>query len=344
MKSIFLLVTVAVALAFAELANGCTRAVYLGPEGMVVDGRTMDWVEDPGTNLYVFPRGMARDGATGANTVKWTSKYGSVISSFYGVATVDGLNEKGLAANVLYLVSSDYGQPDGRPTLSITAWAQYVLDNYATVDEAVEALQKESFAIFAPVLPNGDPAVGHLALSDPSGDSAIFEYIDGKLVIHHGRQYQVMTNDPSYNKQLTLTEYWDEIGGMTMLPGAIRPADRFVRASFFIGAVKQSADPRVATAATFSVMRNASVPLGMSVPGKPNIAGTIWLTVSDQKNLIYYYQHVLSPGALWIDLTKLDFTAGANVLELKVADDHDVSGDATGKLQEAKPFVFLGEE
>ena len=325
-----------------SLVDACTRAVYLGPGDMVVDGRSMDWMEDPGSDLYLFPRGMNRDGATGANTVKWTSKYGSVIASFYGIASVDGLNEKGLAANVLYLSSSKYGEPDGRPTLSIAAWGQYVLDNFATVNEAVAALEKEPFTIIAPVLPNGSPAVGHLAISDPSGDSAIFEYIDGKLVIHHGREYQVMTNEPTFDKQLALTDYWNEIGGMTMLPGTIRPADRFVRASFYVGAVKQSADPREAVAACLSVMRNASVPWGLSSPNEPNVASTVWLTVADQKNLVYYYQHALSAGALWVDLNELNFTEGAGVKKLPLAKQYDIEGDATSKFEAAEPFKFLG--
>lgn len=325
----------------ASLVGACTRAVYLGPGNMVVDGRSMDWMEDPGTDLYLFPRGMQRDGATGANTVKWTSKYGSVIASFYGVASVDGLNEKGLAANVLYLSSSKYGEPGDRPTLSIAAWGQYVLDNFATVNEAVAALEKEPFTIVAPVLPNGSPAVGHLAISDLSGDSAIFEYVDGKLVIHHGRQYQVMTNEPTFDKQLALTDYWNEIGGMTMLPGTIRPADRFVRASFYVGAVKQSADPREAVAACLSVMRNASVPWGLSSPNEPNVASTVWLSVADQKNGIYYYQHSLSAGAMWVDLNQLDFAEGSGVRKLPLAKQYDIEGDATSKFEPAKAFEFL---
>ena len=326
----------------ASPAQACTRAVYLGPGEMVVDGRTMDWMEDPGTDLFAFPRGMRRDGATGANTLKWTSKYGSVIANFYGIATVDGLNEKGLAANVLYLGSSDYGTPDGRPTISIAAWGQYVLDNFATVNEAVAALEKEPFTIVAPVLPNGSPAVGHLAISDPSGDSAIFEYIEGKLVIHHGRHFQVMTNEPTFDKQLALTEYWQQIGGMTMLPGTIRPADRFVRASFNIGAVKQSADPREAVAACLSVMRNASVPWGLSSLNEPNVASTVWVTIADQKNLVYYYQHALSAGGLWVDLTGIDFAEGSGVRKLALAKQYDVEGDATGKFEAAEAFKFLG--
>ena len=132
-------------------ANACTRCVYLGPNDTVIVARSMDWAEDPGTNLYCFPRGSKRDGAAGANSINWTSKYGSVVCSFYEVATVDGMNEKGLVADVLYLVESDYGKPDGsKPTLSISAWAQYALDNFATVAEAVDALSKEPFIIIGP--------------------------------------------------------------------------------------------------------------------------------------------------------------------------------------------------
>lgn len=50
-------------------AEACTRAVYLGPDNMVVTGRTMDWKEDLKSNIYLFPRGMKRAGANKGNTV-----------------------------------------------------------------------------------------------------------------------------------------------------------------------------------------------------------------------------------------------------------------------------------
>ena len=43
-----------------------------------------------------------------------------------------------------------------------------------------------------------------------------------------------MTNSPTFDKQLALNDYWEEIGGLTMLPGTNRSADRFARASFYI--------------------------------------------------------------------------------------------------------------
>ena len=58
------------------------------------------------------------------------------------MGTADGMNEKGLVANILYLAESDYGKPDGsKPPLSISLWGQYALDNFATVAEALDALR-----------------------------------------------------------------------------------------------------------------------------------------------------------------------------------------------------------
>jgi penicillin V acylase-like amidase (Ntn superfamily) len=77
--------------------------------------------------------------------------------------------------------------------------------------------------------PTGEPGTVHLSISDASGDSAIFEYLDGKLVIHHGREDQIMTNSPTYDQQLALAACWKNIGGSVMLPGTNRAANRFAR-------------------------------------------------------------------------------------------------------------------
>lgn len=41
--------------AFAPAAPACTRCVYLGPDATVLVARSMDWVEDPGSEVWVFP-------------------------------------------------------------------------------------------------------------------------------------------------------------------------------------------------------------------------------------------------------------------------------------------------
>jgi len=323
-------------------ADACTRAVYLGPDGMVVTGRTMDWKEDPQSNIYFFPRGMERRGGITDNSVKWTSSYGSVVTAGYDIGICDGINERGLAANLLFLAESDYHRPgDKRPVMGLAIWTQYVLDNFATVDEAVEELGKELFRIDDPDLPNGAKSTLHLSISDSTGNSAIFEYIAGKLVIHSGKDCRVMTNSPSYDKQQTLDDYWNQIGGLVMLPGTNRASDRFVRASFYINALPQTSDYRQAVAGVFSVMRNVSVPLGISVPSQPNIASTRWRTVADQKNLVYYFESTLSPDIFWIDLKKLDFSPEGKVRKLSLTNGEIYAGDAADRMKDTEPFRFL---
>lgn len=329
-------------LASSPSNQACTRAVYLGPDSMVITGRTMDWKEDPQSNLYLFPRGMQKRGANADPTISWTSRYGSVVTAGYDIGTCDGINEKGLTANLLFLTESSYVRPgDTRPVMGLSIWTQYVLDNFATVDEAVAELAKELFRIDAPDLPNGAKSTLHLSLSDATGNSAIFEYIDGNLIIHEGKECQVMTNSPTYDKQQTLNDYWKQIGGLVMLPGTNRASDRFVRASFYIQALPLTSDFRQAVAGVFSVMRNVSVPLGISIPQQPFIASTRWRTVADQKNKVYYFESTLSPDIFWVQLKDLDFSADAPVKKLALTGGEIYAGNAASEFKDSQPFTFL---
>jgi len=182
----------------------------------------------------------------------------------------------------------------------------------------------------------------HLSLSDATGDSAIFEYIDGELVIHHSSDYQVMTNDPVYEEQLAIRRYWENIPGTVFLPGTNRPSDRFVRASYYIHAIPQTDNPHLAVASVFSVMRNVSVPYGISNPDQPHISSTRWRVVADQKNLVYYFENILTPNVVWLDFENLDFAAESPVKMLKLDEGEVYAGEASDALVASSPFVFQG--
>ncbi len=328
-------------------ADACTRVLYHGANGEVITARSMDWKVDIGTNLWILPRGAKRNGEAGPNSLHWTSKYGSVIASGYDISTTDGINEKGLVANLLWLAESEYPTFDGsKPGLAISLWAQYILDNYATVAEAVDALEREPLLVATAQVPGEDRLANlHMSISDPSGDTAVVEYVKGKQVIHHGREYQVMTNSPTYDQQLALDSYWKEIGGTVMLPGTNRAADRFARASFYINAISKDEDPDMAVASVFSVIRNASVPFGITTPDQPNISSTRWRTVADQKRLIYFFESALTPNVFWVNLKDIDFSPETGkVMKLDLGKDQRniYAGDATKDFKEAKPFQFMG--
>ena len=310
-KKIILAMSAAVIL--TATAEACTRVVFHGDNNRNMTARTMDWKSDVGTNLWILPQGEARTGEAGDHSIEWVSKYGSVIASGYDIATTDGVHEKGLNANLLWLAESDYPNAlaiGEKPTLAISLWAQYMLDNFATVAEAVEFLETEPFVIVTAQVPGETRlATLHLSLSDADGDSAIVEYINGKQVIHHDRSYQVMTNSPTFEKQLALNEYWQTIGGTTFLPGTNRAADRFARASFYINAIPKDGSQKDSFASVFSVIRNVSVPYGLNTEEEPNISSTRGRTVVDHQEQLYFFESALSPNIFWVDLKKIDFSS-----------------------------------
>lgn len=345
MRSRTLLLGLAIVFFSALIAEACTRAVYLGPEGRVLTGRSMDWKLPIVSNLWVFPRGLERDGATGSRPVKWTSRYGSLVVSGYDISTCDGMNEAGLMVNLLWEVNAKYPADDGvTPRISLSVLPQYFLDRYATVAEAVNDLRANPVHAATGPLPFDASrlATVHLSLSDATGDSAVIEFIDGETVIHHGRDYQVMTNEPTFDRQLAILDYWREVNPREFLPGTVRASDRFVRAHYYINSVVQSADARIAAASVFSVIRQTSVPWGISMENAPNLSTTRWRIVGDHKDRRYYVESALAPSVFWVDLGKLDFNEGAAVRKLDLGVDMErvLSGEVSAQFEDAAPFNF----
>lgn len=336
----------AVAALLSAEAQACTRVVYHGPEGRTLTGRNMDFKDPMVSNFWVFPRGMKRNGAAGPRSLEWTSKFGSLAVSGYDISTVDGMNEAGLNASLLWLNATTFPKDDGTtPRMSLAIWAQFFLDQFATVSEAVEYTRTHPLQVVSGEVPGrpGSLAPLHLTLSDATGDSAVLEWIDGKLNIHHDRAYQVVTNDPPYDEQLANQKYWSAIDPLKFLPGSGRSEDRFVRAGFYINAVTKSDDQRIAAAAVFSVIRNASVPYGVSLPEAPNLSTTRWRVVADQKDMIFYGESATSPNIFWVNLKKLDFSERGSVRKLDVGVDMGriLTGEVSNQFVPAKPFDFM---
>jgi choloylglycine hydrolase len=259
------------------------------------------------------------------------------------MGTHEGVNEKGLSAHALYLaVEAAFGERDpNREAIGIMQWVQYYLDNFATVAEAVEAQKSATFQIEPLILPNGYPTLVHVSLSDKTGDSAVIEFINGKPQIYHDRRFTVMTNEPTYDKQIENLKQYRTFGGDKPLPGERTPSDRFVRAAYYASGLPKPASQKEAAAYMFSVIRNVSVPFGLGDPDRPNVASTIFRTVQDLTGQRYYFESTYAPNVVWVDYGKIDFSQGRPEMELRVEEKiFSLTGDVTGQFQEAKPFVF----
>jgi choloylglycine hydrolase len=259
-------------------AQACSRALWNWPGLGVFVGRNMDWFEDTESNIWILPRGLEKDGAVPVNPLRWTSRYGSLGVTVYEGMVIDGVNEAGLAGHVLYLPETSTGPRDpSKPGLSVSQWLAWYLDNCASVAEAVERTRAEPFQIRMAVEPSsGKKGTLHIALNDRGSDTAILECIDGRINIYHDRRYVVMTNQPTFDKQLENLRRFQGFGGTERLPGTHEAADRFVRAAYYVTHLPTPKSQREAVASIMSVMRNVSAPFGLADPSRPNISTTIW--------------------------------------------------------------------
>ncbi|UCR89465.1 linear amide C-N hydrolase [Mycetocola spongiae] len=320
----------------------CTRVVWPDANGSVIVGRNMDFHMDLLTNLWKFPRGIERaDGVNGDLT--WTAKYGSIVATAFDLVACDGVNEEGFAGHILWLAESDYGKPAPSDVqLSQAVWLQYYLDNFATVAEAVEWTNKTQVQIAQLFDPTGHlvPTL-HLAINDASGDSAIIEYTDGKPTVYHSRDYRVMTNSPTYDKQLELVKEIQGLGGDKPLPGSTLASDRFARASYYVDHQVQPKTQLEAIAAMFSIIRNAAQPFRTPEEGKPDASQTIWQVVLDLTNKLYVFESTTRPGIVWVDLNDVSFSEGSKVLKLDLVSELALEGGLAGNV--SRKFAAVDE-
>lgn len=290
----------------------CSRIFWSSNSVAKVAARTMDWMVSDEPELWVFPQGIQRDGGTGDGALEWISRYGSVAVSGFGMGTTEAVNEHGLAAHLLYLDATAYEPVDERPTVANTRWVQWIVDTCTSVIEAVTAIADariESLEV------RGRHLGVHFAVEDASGDSAVIEILDGGVVVHHGPEYAVMTNDPEYDSQLENLARYKPFGGDRSLPGDILSPDRFVRASYFLHYLPEPANYEEAVAGVVLVSRNVWVP-----PGAPyddfSVYPTRWASATDVTNRVFYFQTGNSPNLVWVELDGLKLSAGSPVLHL----------------------------
>jgi len=302
----------------------CTRVFNNKNEKCLTTSRNMDWRTQLPTSIFSFQSGLTKfalddEQAKTLSNWHWVSKYPSVVTMVgnkeYGFASSDGINSKGLVANVLYAKGTKYKLSEQKEynNLSVLRWVQYVLDNFETAKKVKEAFEKNEIQLVDTKVPGStSDASLHLSVSDEKGHSLIIEVYNGKYHIHYDKKYNVMTNEPNFNIQLKLNDYWlwqwsdkNEFPSHT-IPGGPFPSDRFERASYYYRQLEEPKNAEESLAQSKSVVANASVPIGMTgfSDDHPNIAPTLWSTLSDHNNLKYYFCNARTPNVIWVDMKK----------------------------------------
>lgn len=320
-------------------AQACSR-IFWNDNPVKLVGRTLDWSRNFDESMWALPAGMERVGRVPDNPAKWTSRYASLIIAGLDICTEEGINEKGLIVNLLFLDGTKYETRNSkRPGIAFYQWPQFYLDNYATVSEVIANLDQVQVvsAALGAEYPEGLPL--HVALADQSGQSAIIEFIDGEPTIHMGRHYQVMTNEPAYDKQIANMLRYKAFGGtIEQLPGGIQADDRFVRAAYTLKYLPKTSNVPEAVASMMSLVNNISVPFGSPYAGVSGTYPTWYRSIIDPVQRMYYVQTTITPNVFWVDMNKLDLAKGAPARSLSIFDPN-LLGESSTAFKEGKAQV-----
>jgi choloylglycine hydrolase len=238
----------ALCLAPSRVAACTTFCLRHGPG--VILAKNYDWHLGMG---YVVrnARGVAKQADAGeeAAPARWVSRFGSLTFNQYGREFPSGgMNEAGLAVELMWLDGTRYPEPDARPALGCLQWIQYQLDTAGTVAELLASDSRVRIEARAPL---------HFLVADRSGDVATVEFLDGRLKVHRGPELPVaaLTN----NMYSTSVEYLgraDAGSGSAEGPGSL---ERFVRTARRVRefAAQPTADP---VAFAFATLERAAQP------------------------------------------------------------------------------------
>ncbi|MDR3436115.1 linear amide C-N hydrolase, partial [Telmatospirillum sp.] len=156
----------------------------------------------------------------------------------------------------------------------------------------------------------------------------------GKLVVHHGKDVTVMTNEPPMDEQLANLKRYKLFGGSLAMPGDINPVDRFVRASSYLKTLAKPKNVQEAVGHLAGVVRTVAVPFGAvdtSGSESTDTWPTRWATASDLTHKVFYVMSVNTPSAIWVDMSRLH----PESTEILALDPHDASlaGDVSARMK-----------
>ncbi|MGI9196998.1 MAG: linear amide C-N hydrolase [Candidatus Nanopelagicales bacterium] len=279
----------------------CTRILWADTGVGPVSTRTFDFLVPTQPTLWWFPAGLEYRGSPGE--AAWIARHGSACIREH-IAWVDGINDAGLAAHLHIFRKGRYPEPDDRPRLPAQQAVRWMLATCGSVAEVIEALEgvqlRDDGADEVPI----PFANASFALEDASGDSAVIEGLDGRLIVHRGARTHVMSNAPGLDEQWLNLERYAPFGGELPVPGNVTTRDRFVRAAYFLHYLPRPSDMREALAEIAQVAHAVALPSGAPYPSG-DVFPTRWITAYDLAGHTLYFVPRFQPFLLWLEVDHL---------------------------------------
>ncbi len=340
-------------------AHACTTMLIQADNGACVVGRSMEFAVPLRSRVLVVPRGVhfTAQAPGGEQGLAWRGQYGFVTANAFGQnVAVDGLNEAGLSMGLLWLPGTEYQKvPPGQRqrALRIQDLGAWLLSRFATVAEVRKALpgvlvwgaKQEGLGIVPPL---------HLAVFDASGAGLVLEFVGGRQVVYDN-PVGVLTNAPTFDWHLTNLRNFVGLsptnpaparlgsfklsptglgGGLRGLPGDWTPPSRLVRAAVVSALTSNVKDAQAGVEAMQHILNTVDIPIGVTREkrqGKTVPEYTLWATVKDLANRVFYWRDYRNMGLRKLSLGQLDLSAGRRMRSMPMA-GQSMSRDVSSQL------------
>ena len=312
-------------LACAEFRHTCSTISLHKNETMLVGHNLDEYIPCPGL-LIVNKRGVFKQSVSYKDLrpwpfrpgnlprIQWTSKYSSITYNVMGRDFPDGgMNEAGFYVGEMSLVGSVYPKDSGLVKLYHNVWIQYLLDNFATVPEALDTLSR--------VTVDGH-CQWHFYLCDREGRTAMVEFLDGKTTVYQGAEMPVkVATNYTYSSCVKMLGTYQGFGGSKPLE-LTRPTSeskdlRFHHAALMLRQVETG-------------QREATVDQVFAIMEQMFMANNRWCLVFDLRNNLLYFNTNESRKRKSLSFSAVDFSPNGPVLAMDI--NLDRGGDIVQEL------------
>lgn len=283
----------------------CTT-FFLNNGDIKVFGRNYDFQIGKGL-LMVNKKNVSKESPVdkNKNSIKWISQHGNVTFNQFGREyPMGGMNDAGLVVELMWMEGTEYPAPDSRPAVNTLLWIQYQLDNASTVQDIIDSdtkirISKSSVPI-------------HYLIADRNGNSAVIEFIGGKMVSTMGKNslpFKVLAND-FYSASIDYLSQYKDFGGKKELENNPASLNRFARTCKLIK--EYDFTGKISPMEySFDVLEKISQP-----------GWTQWSIVYDLQNLKISFRTKESGKIKNINFQNLDFSCSTPVKTFDVNSDN----------------------
>ncbi|MFC2107209.1 hypothetical protein ACFLRY_02615 [Bacteroidota bacterium] len=275
--------------------------------------------------IFINKRGVFKIGRTWSElTTKerndpsgfsWISRYGSVTFNCFGKDLPDGgMNEAGL---FIWEMSEDPEYPTGTglPKLDQMSWMQYILDNYSTTDEALQATAGIEICGWG----------WHYFIGDAQGNVAALTWVDGEMLVYKNEDMPVagLFNEP-YAREMEVLKYFKGYGGDYEIDISDEKVPRIAKAAKLIDEYCPEED---------------IVEYGLQMLDKLQVSDEPeWSVLFDEKEMKVYFKTRLNPEIKSLSMNDIDFSNDGPSLILDI--DEAKSGEEISQLHPYTNYEF----